>query len=373
MSLFDSINKATGVIKNKGEKSRIVELMKQPPKERTVPKVINFKPNARHQADLLTLPKDPHTGARWALVVVDAATRYADAEPLTSKTAAATLKALKKIYARGPLRKPSVAIESDDGSEFKGKFKQWCESEGINKKTAMVARHRQVALAEYLNNVLGKHIMAKQHAEERRTNEVNREWVDILPKIVKAYNAWVKKKPQNTEPKIDRMEDLPTLRCKGMSCLLLDKNTRVRVKADRAVNPLSGKREATEKIRAGDFKWDPTIRKVTKIVLKAGQPPMYAVSGLEGKALFTREQLQVVGKETDEKFDPNATWNVDKIIKRVKKSGKVYYEVLWENKEKTQEPRSELIKDIPDMVKAFEKKSKKSLGKSVNKLVKKRV
>ena len=60
------------------------------------------KPNMIHQADLLFLPHDS-VGRKcytYALVVGDIATRYKDAEPLTSKESSVVAKAFEKIYSR---------------------------------------------------------------------------------------------------------------------------------------------------------------------------------------------------------------------------------------------------------------------------------
>ena len=56
------------------------------------------KPNYIHQANLLFLSSDH--GDKYALVVVDFASRYVDAEPLTSKNSSRVAKAFKKIYSR---------------------------------------------------------------------------------------------------------------------------------------------------------------------------------------------------------------------------------------------------------------------------------
>ena len=61
-------------------------------------------PNEVHQADLLFLPHDRvgRKTFRYALTVVDVASRYKEAEPLTSKTAAEVADGLAQIYKRSP-------------------------------------------------------------------------------------------------------------------------------------------------------------------------------------------------------------------------------------------------------------------------------
>ena len=80
-------------------------------------------PNAGHQADLLFLPHDklPHGRKiyKYALTVVDVASRYKAAEPLTSKESDEVSKAFQKMYKRGPLKWPQL-LQVDPGREFMG-------------------------------------------------------------------------------------------------------------------------------------------------------------------------------------------------------------------------------------------------------------
>ena len=80
-------------------------------------------PNKVHQADLLFLPHDRLPRGKkvykYALTVVDVASRFKEAEPLTSKTAAEVADALSRIYKRGPLKWPKL-LQVDPGREFMG-------------------------------------------------------------------------------------------------------------------------------------------------------------------------------------------------------------------------------------------------------------
>ena len=67
-------------------------------------------PNEVHQADLLFLPHDRvrQKTFRYALTVVDIASRYKKAEPQTSKTAAEVADGFSRIYKRSLLRWPKL-------------------------------------------------------------------------------------------------------------------------------------------------------------------------------------------------------------------------------------------------------------------------
>ena len=82
-------------------------------------------PNEIHQADLLFLPHDTvrRKTYKYALVVIDVATRYKDTEALTSKESLEVAKAFTKIYSRKPkhasLKWPKKLM-ADPGKEFMG-------------------------------------------------------------------------------------------------------------------------------------------------------------------------------------------------------------------------------------------------------------
>ena len=85
-------------------------------------------PNEVHQADLLFLPHD--RVGKYAHTVVDVASRFKEAEPLTSKTAAEVADALSRIYRRGPLKWPKL-LQVDPGREFMGSVSQLLAKHGV--------------------------------------------------------------------------------------------------------------------------------------------------------------------------------------------------------------------------------------------------
>ena len=87
------------------------------------PKFDVSTPNSVHQADLLFLPHDKLPRGRkiykYALTVVDIASRYKEAEPLTSKDSNEVARAFQAIYRRSPLTWPQM-LQVDPGREFMG-------------------------------------------------------------------------------------------------------------------------------------------------------------------------------------------------------------------------------------------------------------
>ena len=88
-------------------------------------------PNEVHQADLLFLPHDRvgRKTFRYALTVVDVASRYKEAEPLATKEAKEVADALSRIYRRGPLKWPKLH-QVDPGREFMGAVSQLLAKHG---------------------------------------------------------------------------------------------------------------------------------------------------------------------------------------------------------------------------------------------------
>ena len=353
---WEGLDKSLDIIKKKGEKNIVNELMKTPDKEVIVPKIRNFEINSRHQADTLTLQDDD--GYKYALVVVDTTTRLSDARPMKNHDSETVKEALISIYKGKFLKKPRV-LETDPGTEFKGDVTKWLNDNDIKHKIGRTNRHRQVALAEFLNYIIGKAIGKRQNAEELLSGEVSKQWADDLPTIISYYNGYVKKKKYGTttEAQIEKkLKTTRTIQCRDQSCGLLEMGTKVRVILDQPLN-IPDNSKLYGKFRAGDLRFDKTTRTITKLSLKPGSPPLYTVSGI-GNALYTREQLQVIDKdETAPNEGARRKWTVEKILKKQTKNGLVHYLVKWLGFEKpTLVARKILIEDIPQKVKEFDKR-----------------
>ena len=117
------------------------------------------RPNAVHLADLLHLPHDRVGSSRkaetfrYALTIVDVASRYKESEPLTEKSAVEVAKALSCVYKRGPLTWPRL-IQVDPGREFMGAVNQSC---GPSSRPGIVER---------FNRTLAERLFGHQYAQE---------------------------------------------------------------------------------------------------------------------------------------------------------------------------------------------------------------
>ena len=107
------------------------------------PKFEVSTPNDAHQADLLFLPHDKvgRKTFKYALTMVDVASQYKAAEPLTTKEAEEVADALGRIYRRVPL-KWSKLLQDDPGHEFMGVASQLLAKHGVSVRRGHVDIHR---------------------------------------------------------------------------------------------------------------------------------------------------------------------------------------------------------------------------------------
>lgn len=265
-------------------KSPIKKLTQAPKrdKKKEMPHYEGYVRNAIQQADILHLPNDK--GYKYCLGVIDTATRHCDATPLKSKTASAVLEGFKQIYKRKKVSFPKTMMQIDAGSEFKGVVKKYFESKGIVMRIGKIGRHRQQALAEWLNYVIDLGVNTKMNEKELKTGKTNREWTKYLPKIITTINKYAKKptSPSKTSPFIhsDKRIDL------------IDQGTKVRVPLDEP-HGIASKKKLHGKFRVGDLRWETKPTKIDRVLLRPNQPVMYLTKKYK-TVPYTKKQLQIV-------------------------------------------------------------------------------
>ena len=318
------------------KKSLVNELTQVPKKPKTTgsynSKYIN--PHQYHQIDILYLPND--NGFKYALVVVDVASKQVQVRAQKTRSSKETLKSIKSIYGTGRriLPKP-IILQADGGTEFKGVVKEWIKDSGIALRISTPYRHQQQSVVEAMNKVIGSAIIKIQANDELINNDdvLITEWTTFLPEIVNVINE------NTTEVKAKRYTGNEKIRCKGDECYAYKEGTKVRVALRR------------DDFRSGDIRWSKKAHTIEKVLLFPNRPIMYMINGY--KNAFYKTELkpykEIVGKKVVEKYE------IERLKRRFKKNGKIFYKVKWKNYRKlTDEPRSNLIRDVPDMVIAFE-------------------
>lgn len=317
--------------------------VKKPKKFDTVKANIPLIAGYNYMCDLLFLPTTKE-GYKYLLVIVDLANDAFDMEPIKNKESATVLKAMQMIFKRGILTIPYASIRSDSGTEFHGVFHKWLYDKNILHTYALPNRHSQVANVERLNRELGRLYNGYLNHMKEETGEVYREWTDVTDIIRTELNAFrLKKLPKDitkvkyAAPKIQLN---PKFKVGDIVYRQLD-----------APQNILGAEQNTKQFREGDRRWDLVPRKIKQeFIYNLG--PRYILTGIPNVS-YTESQLMKAKNEKEEKYI------VEKLVKKVMKNKKVYFEVKWRgynSSENTLESRDQLIKDIPLLVAKFEKK-----------------
>ena len=125
---------------------------------------------------------------KYALTVVDVASRYKAAEPLTSIESDEASKAFQRIYKKGPLKWPQL-LQVDPGREFMGSVTKVMENNKTAIRRGRTEIHRDQAIVERFNRTLAKRLFGYQYAVEmnmKNNDKSSTEWVKRLPEVVSA-------------------------------------------------------------------------------------------------------------------------------------------------------------------------------------------
>ena len=266
------------------------------------PKFDVSTPNAVHQADLLFLPHDKMPRGRkvykYALTVADVASRYKEAEPLTSKNSDEVAQAFQKIYKRSHLTWPKM-LQVDPGREFMGAVTKEMENHKTYISHGRTEIHRDQAIVERFNRTLAERLFGHQYAVEMRLPAGQRStaWVKRLPEVVAALNNEVtsltgkkpaeaiKEKAVAAKPR-QLTRDLLAKREKKLPSLV---NVRYLYQP--------GELEGGVK-RATDPIWSLKVHSIERSVTKPNEPVLYYLR--DGpKRGFVREELLVIPPNTE--------------------------------------------------------------------------
>ena len=148
------------------------------------------RPNDIHQADILYLPHDKFKKKtyKYALNVVDVASRYKGSYQLTTKNAKEVAQAFQWMYENTPLTYPKTLI-INDGKEFYGDVTKLMENHDVMIQHGDPSQHCSQGIVERFNRTLADRLFSYQyHKELEDPSKSNREWVSRLENVVSVLN-----------------------------------------------------------------------------------------------------------------------------------------------------------------------------------------
>lgn len=265
------------------------------------------RPNALHFADVLYMPWDKIKGKvyKYALSIVDCASRYKWRYPLTEKTAKHVAKAFKKVYSNPniPLVWPRT-LQVDRGGEFKAECKRLMLKNKV--RIRVVYSHRTQGIVEKFNGTSAERSFQGQHSKELASGNVCKAWVKDNTDILIAMNNEITRllgmKPADAiklrkTPKAK--ESLPANRPIGMDEERLPITSKVRYLL--LPEDLEG-----NKRRQTDPNWTLPVFKIDRIIVEDEKPVLYYLKKGDPdadtwvpKRSFVREELFVVPPDTE--------------------------------------------------------------------------
>ena len=279
------------------EKQALWQICLPAPKYIPRPHWVVDKPNQIHQADLLFLPHDKvgRKTYRYALVVIDIASRYKDAEALTAKDSSEITKGFEKIYSR-KLKWPHTVIV-DPGTEFMGEVTKIMKKKGVTIQRSEAGNHRAQAFVERANRTLAERLFSHQYAQEMISDDRSRVWVKRLPDVLRNLNSQPTRITGKEPSKAISLKEVDIRPVKyerpvGLSEKRLPPEVRVRY----LLAP--GELEGGERRRATDPIWSLKVFDLSRSIISHDQPVLYYLEGGPRRG-FTREELQVVPEDTE--------------------------------------------------------------------------
>ena len=220
---------------------------------------------------------------------------------------------------------------TDSGGEFQGKVSDYMKKEKVNTRMAQTGRHRQVAMVERKNQLLGKVLFMKMHARELLTGKLIRDWTRDLPDIIERINDKYAHEPL-TDKDLDEKHGDPW----EEKQVILPIGTKVRLQLNEP-RDIIGKRLYGD-FRGMDTRWTSESYKIKSYLFEPHEPILYLIDKKYRKGerhTYTRNQLQVVSKDEQEPpgkmllDDDNETFMVKKILNKRVRGRKNEYLIWW--------------------------------------------
>jgi hypothetical protein len=306
--------------------------------------------NDVHQGDLIVMPRTPK-GHKYIYAEVDIYSRLLAAVPLKSRLSTTTAEAVRKLHKWGTPKFKPKSLRTDQGSEFFGAFKKYCDDNGIRLTFGIPGNHNDTAVIDAAIKQLERLLFRWMDVTGRK------DWNTVLDDFVvnrnNAFNRIIKATPIAVYtgevapawkyPKPDK----ESMREK----FKLGDYVRIKTRESR--------------LRATDWTFSGDIYKIVEVVSGPGKPTYYTVKNIRNgeidPRMFYNNDLQLVSPEAAKKETSNI-YEVEKIDGHRIRNGRLEYLIKWAGyRERTWEPVENLRLDDPNTISEAEKIYLKSL------------
>ena len=255
-------------------------------------------PNDIHQSDLLSLLHDKLNKKvyKYALNIVDVASRYKGSYQLTTKNAKDVAQAFQWIYENTPLTYPKTLIV-DNGKEFYGDMTKLMEKHDVIIQHGDPSQHGSQGIVERFNRTLADRLFSYQyHKELEDPSKSHREWVSRLQNVVSTLN--------NEKTRLIGMKLVDAIKqtlveqgfsqsAKEYEEKLLDVGTKVRYFYQ--AGELEGQiYKGERRKRSTDPIWSVDVYKIKDRYIQKHQPTLYYLDGGPKRSFIFEELLPIL-------------------------------------------------------------------------------
>mgnify|MGYP003386646427 CR=1 FL=1 len=237
--------------------------------------------------DLIHFPVDKKNNMQYLLVVIDLWSKAFDIEPMSGRSAEATLRAFLAILKRRYINLENMrSMTSDDGSEFKKEFKKWFKKKSILHSVTLPGRHKQLQPIDGFIGLLSRFFNGVMVANQVKSKKVNNNWTSIVNTVrIQLNKIMIRPDGDPRDLSIyDKFDDSAT-----------DDNAKYKV-GDEVLRRLDRPEDARGntqkgKFRTGDFRWAKKIETVEAVYYYPNNI-RYRLSGFKNVA-YTEEELKL--------------------------------------------------------------------------------
>ena len=232
---------------------------------------------------------------KYALNIVDVASRYKGSYQLSTKNIKEVAQAFQWIYQNTPLTYPKTLI-IDDGKEFYGDTTKLMEKHDMMIQRGDPSQHCSQGIMERFNRTLADRLSSFQyHKELEDPSKSNREWVSRLQNVVSALNnekiRLIGMKPINAIKKTLVRQGF-SQPIKNYEEKVLDVGTKVRYLYE--PGELEGQIYKGQRgKRSTDPVWSVDVYRIKVRYVQKQQPTLYYLDG-GPKRYFVFEELQPI-------------------------------------------------------------------------------